>query len=57
MVLTRKETLSNGQHVYRYNEQEDQVALNHSPELYLLKAGHVPGDTWGQATFGTRGII
>ena len=41
-----------------YNfKQEGQVALNRSPELYLLKAGHVPGDTWGLATFGPRGII
>ena len=22
---------------------------------YLLKAGHVPGDTWGGANFGPRG--
>ena len=31
-------------------KQEGQEALNHSPEYryrYLLKAGHVPGDTWG----------
>ena len=40
------------------------MALNHSPEFclkltyrYLLKAGHVPGDTWGMADFGPRGII
>ena len=44
--------------------QEDKKALNRSPEFclkltnrYLLKAGHVPGDTWGGANFGTRGII
>ena len=24
---------------------------------YLLKAGHVPVDTWGEANFGPRGII
>ena len=42
------------------------MALNHSPEFcftltymyrYLLKAGHVPGDTWGRADFGPKGII
>ena len=34
------------------------MALNSSPEFglkltywYLLKAGHVPGDTWGGANF------
>ena len=39
------------------------MALNFSPEfrlmltyMYLLKAGHVPGDTWGMADFGPRGI-
>ena len=42
---------------YHPSEQEGQVALNRSHELYLLKAGHVPGDTWGRATFGPRGII
>ena len=38
------------------------MALNHSPEFclkltnrYLLKADHVPGDTWGGAIFGPRG--
>ena len=33
--------------------QEDQVVINRSPELYmyLLKAGHIPGDTLGTATF------
>ena len=41
-----------------YQEKQDsKVALNRSPELYLLKAGHVPGDTVGRATFGPRGII
>ena len=45
------------------NKQEGQVALNRSPEFfkltyrYLLKADHVPGDTWGGAIFGPRGII
>ena len=29
------------------------MAINRSPELYLLKAAHVPGDTWGRATFGS----
>ena len=24
---------------------------------YLLKAGHVPGDTWGGAKFGPRGVM
>ena len=44
-------------------EQEGKVALNRSPEFclslhkYLLKAGHVPVDTWGEANFGPRGII
>ena len=45
-------------------EQEGQVAINRSPEFclkltyrYVLKAGHVPGDTWGGANFGPRGII
>ena len=40
------------------------MALNCSPEFrlkvtyrYLLKAGHVPGDTWGGVNFGSRGII
>ena len=44
--------------------QEGQEALNRSLEFclkltyrYLLKAGHVPDDTWGGANFGTRGII
>ena len=44
--------------------QEGQVALNRSPGLYiyiyicryLLKAGYVPGDTWGRTTFGPKGI-
>ena len=46
------------------NQKEGQEALNRSPELcfkltyrYLLKAGHVPGDTWGGANFGPSGII
>ena len=45
-------------------KQEGQVDLNLSPEFclkltywYLLKADHVPGDTWGGAIFGPRGII
>ena len=45
-------------------KQESQEALIRSPEFclkltyrYLLKAGHVPGDTWGWANFGHRGII
>ena len=45
-------------------QQEGQVALNRPPEFclkltyrYLLNAGHVPGDTWGRANFGPRGII
>ena len=25
--------------------------------MFLLKADHVPGDTWGRAIFGSRGII
>ena len=25
--------------------------------LYLLKAGHAPGDNWGRAEFGPGGII
>ena len=36
--------------------------LNRSPELcskltcrYLLKADHVPGDTWGRAVIGIKG--
>ena len=44
--------------------QEGQVALNRSPEFCLklkyrnlLKADHVPGDTWGGAIFGPKGII
>ena len=39
------------------------MALNCLPEFcskltyrYLLKADHVPGDTWGGAIFGPRGI-
>ena len=42
-------------------KQEGQEALNRSSEFclkltygYLLKAGHVPGDTWGWVNFGTR---
>ena len=42
-------------------KQEGQKAMNRSPEFclkltyrYLLKAGHVPGDTWGAANFGPR---
>ena len=60
-------------------KQGGQEALNRSPEFclkftnrYLLKAGHVPGDTWGGAMlktdhvpgdtwggayFGPRGIL
>ena len=45
-------------------KQEGQEALNHSPEFYLkltyrylLKAGHVPGDTWVGVNFGHRGVI
>ena len=45
-------------------KQEGQVAQNRSPEFclkltywYLLKAGHVPGDSWDGANFGPRGII
>ena len=40
------------------------MALNCSPEFclkrtyrYLLKAGHVPVDTWGGDHFDPRGII
>ena len=40
------------------------MALNRSPEFclkltyrYLLKAGHVPVDTWGEAIFYPMGII
>ena len=47
-----------------FHKQEGQVTLNGSPELclnltyrYLLKAGHVPGNTWSGAIFGPRGII
>ena len=36
-------------------KQEGQVALNSSPELYLLRVDHVPGDTWGRATFWPKG--
>ena len=39
------------------------MALNGSPGFclklsyrYLLKADHVPGDTWGGAIFGHRGL-
>ena len=45
-----------------HNSEMKQEALNRSPEFclkltyrYLLKAGHVPDDTWGRANFGTRG--
>ena len=45
-------------------KQEGQLALNRSPEFclkltywYLLKADHVPGDTWGGTIFGPRGTI
>ena len=45
-------------------KQQGQEALNRSPEFcvkltysYLLKAGHVTGDTWGGVNLGTRGII
>ena len=38
------------------------MALNPSPEFclkltyrYLLKAGHVPGETWGGVDFGSGG--
>ena len=50
-------------HRLTISEQEGQVALSRSPEFfqrlhrYLLKAGHVHGDTWGRADFGPRGII
>ena len=40
------------------------MTLNRSPEFclkltyrFLLKADHVPGDTWGGAIFCPRGII
>ena len=40
------------------------MALNHSPEFdlkhtyrYMLKADHVPGDTWCGDIFGPRDII
>ena len=40
------------------------MALNWSPQFYLkltyrylLKAGHVPGDTWGGANFGFSDIV
>ena len=40
------------------------MALNGSPEIclklkkrYLLKADHVPGDTWGRGIFGPRGQL
>ena len=33
------------------------MGLNRSPELYLLKTGHIPCDTLGPASFGLRGII
>ena len=40
------------------------MVLDRSPEFcltlsykYLLKAGHVPGATWGRTDFGHRGII
>ena len=46
------------------SKQEGQEALNRSTVFYLklsykylLKAGHVPGDTSGGAYFGPRGII
>ena len=46
------------------DKQEGQMALNYSPEFclkltygYLLKAGHVPGDTWGGVNFAPRSII
>ena len=48
----------------QYHKQEGQEALNRSPDFslkltyrYLLKAGHVPGDTWGGINLCTRGII
>ena len=48
----------------RKNKQGGQEVLNHSPKFclkltnrYLLKADHVPGDTWGRAIYGPRGII
>ena len=31
------------------------MALNRSPELYLLKAGHVPGDDLGPGHFWPQG--
>ena len=44
--------------------QEGQVAQNRSPEFslkltyrYLLKAGHIPGDTWGGVNFDPGGIM
>ena len=47
-----------------FHKKEGQEALNRSPEFYLkltyrhlLKAGLVPGDTWGGATFDPRCII
>ena len=34
------------------------MALNRSHiGIYLLKADHVPGDNWGGASSGHRGII
>ena len=45
-----------------YVKREGHLALNRSPEFclkltyrYLLKAGHVPVDTWVGANFGPRG--
>ena len=45
-------------------KQKGQVVLKRSPGVclkltyrYLLKADHVPGDTWGGAFFAQWGII
>ena len=50
--------------MYTFDKREGQVVLNRSLEFclklryrYMLKADHVPGNTWGGASFGTRGII
>ena len=46
------------------NQQEGQVALNHSPEFCLkltyrnlLKADHVPGDTLGKPFLAPRALF
>ena len=63
VLISRAVIFEKGTQPEYTTNQEDQVTLNRSPEIclkfaykYLLKADHVPGDTWVGASFGARGI-